>query len=64
MLGGHAVVTLGWGVDSGTEYWLVKNSWSDQWGNKGFFNIKKGVDSCGIEDEVSGTKHAQASLVV
>ena len=24
--GGHAVVTIGWGVDNGVKYWLVENS--------------------------------------
>eukprot|EP01046_Picozoa_sp_COSAG06_P013472 COSAG06_NODE_817_length_12118_cov_6.463683_7_plen_324_part_00 len=26
-MGGHAVKMLGWGVDKGTPYWLVANSW-------------------------------------
>ncbi len=35
MLGGHAIRILGWGVDSGTMYWTVANSWNVDWGNKG-----------------------------
>jgi cathepsin B len=31
-LGGHAIKIIGWGVDSGTPYWLVANSWNEQWG--------------------------------
>jgi len=57
MLGGHAVAALGWGTENGKAYWLVKNSWSAKWGDNGFFKIKRGVDECGIEDDVSGTKH-------
>lgn len=65
VLGGHAVVVLGWGTEGGKAYWIVKNSWSDKWGDKGFFKIAKGVDECGIEDDVSGTLHGSAdSLVV
>ena len=34
-LGGHAIRLLGWGVEAGTPYWLVANSWNADWGDKG-----------------------------
>jgi len=55
-LGGHAVKILGWGVENGTNYWLVANSWNADWGEQGYFKIARGVDECGIEDNiVAGT---------
>ncbi|PIC24798.1 hypothetical protein B9Z55_017979 [Caenorhabditis nigoni] len=48
-LGGHAVKILGWGVDNGTPYWLVANSWNVNWGEKGYFRIIRGLNECGIE---------------
>jgi len=47
--GGHAVKIVGWGTDSGTDYWLVANSWNTSWGLEGFFKIVRGDDQCGIE---------------
>jgi len=47
--GGHAIKIVGWGVDNGTKYWLVANSWSPAWGENGFFRIKRGTNECGIE---------------
>jgi len=52
-LGGHAVKFVGWGVEAGVKYWLTANSWNPTWGEKGFFKIIRGVDNCGIEDEVN-----------
>jgi len=38
----HAVLLVGYEVDPTTKaaYWLVKNSWSDQWGSTGYGKIE------------------------
>jgi len=48
-LGGHAVRVLGWGNENSVNYWLVANSWSPGWGEKGYFKIRRGTNECGIE---------------
>lgn len=53
MLGGHAVEMIGWGVENNVKYWWIKNSWNEQWGDQGYFKIKRGSDECGIEDDVT-----------
>lgn len=55
LLGGHAVRMIGWGVENGTPYWLIANSWNTDWGDNGFFKILRGKNECGIEqDGVAG----------
>lgn len=50
--GGHAVKMMGWGVENGTKYWLIANSWNKFWGNNGFFKIVRGENHCNIENTV------------
>ena len=60
-LGGHAVTIVGWGTapayvngssaeTHGVEpYWLVKNSWSKEWGEHGYFRILAGgASNCNL----------------
>ncbi|MHA1569253.1 MAG: C1 family peptidase [Alphaproteobacteria bacterium] len=38
--GGHGVALIGW--DDAEQYWIGKNSWTDGWGEEGFFRIRWG----------------------
>ena len=35
----HAVVLTGWGTENGKQYFIGKNSWGTNWGEKGWFKI-------------------------
>jgi len=44
----HAVVAVGYGTEGGVPYWLIKNSWGADWGDEGYFKMKRGVNMCGV----------------
>lgn len=47
----HAVNLMGYGTDNGVDYWLVKNSWGSDFGEQGFFRIKRGLKNNGCNFE-------------
>ena len=51
-VGGHAIEIVGWGEQDNIQYWLIKNSWGTKWGINGYFKIRRGINCCGIEENV------------
>ena len=44
----HAVTLVGYGAENNVDYWIVKNSWGTSWGEKGYFRIRRGNGTCGV----------------
>ena len=49
----HGVVLVGYGVHNNKEYWLIKNSWGESWGEKGYIRLIREKDKCGINSFVN-----------
>ena len=45
---GHAVVIVDYGTQLGIDFWVVKNSWGDSKHENGYFRIRRGELSIGI----------------
>lgn len=47
----HAVTAVGWGTENGKDFLIVRNSWSTEWGEKGYIRLamkEDGVGVCGV----------------
>lgn len=54
----HGVAVVGYGTTlDGTKYWIVKNSWGPEWGEKGYLRMQRGINAeeglCGIAMEAT-----------
>jgi hypothetical protein len=52
----HAILLVGFGTDVASptpDYWRLKNSWGTSWGEKGFMQLARGKNQCGIASEAA-----------
>jgi cathepsin L len=45
----HSLTIVGYGTESGEDYWLVRNSFGTTWGLEGYGMVKRNGGNCGIQ---------------
>eukprot|EP00048_Salpingoeca_helianthica_P014394 m.221498 g.221498 ORF g.221498 m.221498 type:complete len:327 (+) comp15815_c0_seq1:51-1031(+) len=51
----HVISVVGWGYDaaSSKQYWIVRNSWGEYWGEMGYVRVELGRNALNLEEQCS-----------
>jgi C1A family cysteine protease len=51
----HAVLLVGYGIENEVPFWILKNSWGTDYGENGFVRVRRGVNACGLVNELAAS---------
>ena len=49
----HCVMATGFNATAPTPYWIVRNSWSSTWGERGYIYLEMKKNTCGLADDAT-----------
>jgi len=58
----HGVAIVGFGTDSGKDYWTIRNSWGASWGEAGYIRMIRGSGKCGLNTDVTTATGVSTAL--
>jgi len=56
----HCVQLVGYNATAEKPYWLVRNSWSTNWGEEGYIRLQYDTNACGLANEATQATFAAA----
>ncbi len=58
----HAVQAVGLNLEADTPYWVIRNSWADNYGEAGYIRLRYGENTCGVAMEPVTTSTSLADI--
>ena len=60
----HGVAVVGYNtMSNGGDYWIVRNSWGESWGENGYVYVEEGSNVCGITAQATISNAAGVATI-